>query len=73
MVTKLAAVFACAAVAVSFAAAPAEALTKKEKQDTCTFGADHQKLTGAKRKAFMAKCMSNRNDPRGAAQSEKKN
>ena len=33
--------------------------------ETCTFGADDQKLTGAKRKAFMAKCMSNEDSPRG--------
>jgi hypothetical protein len=33
--------------------------------ETCTFGADDQKLTGAKRKAFMSKCMSNANSPRG--------
>jgi hypothetical protein len=48
-------------------AAPAVALTAKEKQETCKIGADSQQLTGAKRKAFMAKCMSNKNDPRGPA------
>ncbi len=36
---------------------PALAVTAKEKQATCKFGADHQKLTGAKRKQFLAKCM----------------
>ncbi|MGE0564219.1 MAG: PsiF family protein [Pseudolabrys sp.] len=70
--SKLAIVLAGAA-ALTLSVAPASALTKKEKQDTCTFGADHQKLTGAKRKAFMTKCMSSKNDPTGPAQGEKKN
>ena len=46
-------------------ASPASALTKAEKAETCKFGADDQKLEGAKRKAFIANCMSNRNDKRG--------
>ncbi len=46
-------------------ASPASALTKAEKKVTCEFGADHPKLEGAKRKAFLANCMSNRNDKRG--------
>jgi hypothetical protein len=46
-------------------AAPASAATKEQKMETCKFGADDQKLTGAKRNAFMAKCMSNKNDKRG--------
>lgn len=53
------------------ALAPAYALTKKQKMDTCTFGANDQKLTGNARKAFIAKCMSNKDDPRGPV--EKKN
>jgi hypothetical protein len=36
---------------------PALALTKQEKMETCEFGAADQKLTGAKKKAFIAKCM----------------
>ena len=48
-------------------ASPASALTKAQKMETCKFGADDQKLNGAKRKAFIAKCMSNRNDKRGPA------
>jgi hypothetical protein len=48
-------------------ASPASALTKAERAETCKFGADDQKLEGAKRKAFIAKCMSNRNDKRGPA------
>jgi hypothetical protein len=46
---------------------PASALTAAQKMETCKFGADDQKLDGAKRKAFMAKCMSNKNDKRGPA------
>ena len=48
-------------------ASPASALTKEQKFETCNFGADDQKLDGAKRKAFLAKCMSNKNDKRGPA------
>ena len=46
-------------------AAPAFAVTPKQKLETCTFGADDQKLKGAARKSFMTKCMSNANAPRG--------
>jgi hypothetical protein len=48
-------------------ASPASALTKEQKFETCKFGADDQKLAGAKRKAFLAKCMSNRDEKRGPA------
>lgn len=48
-------------------ASPALAVTKAQKMETCKFGADDQKLEGAKRKAFMAKCMSSKDDPRGPA------
>jgi hypothetical protein len=49
-----------AAIAASFAVVgPAAALTTKQKSETCTFGAKDQKLTGAARKSFMAKCMAN--------------
>ena len=46
---------------------PASALTKEQKMETCKFGADDQKMTGAKRQTFIAKCMSNRDDKRGPA------
>lgn len=49
------------------AAAPGLAATQEQKMETCKFGADDAKLAGAKRKAFMAKCMANRNDKRGPA------
>ena len=47
---------------------PAAALTKAQKMEICKFGADDQKLTGTKHKAFIAKCMSNKNDKRGPAE-----
>lgn len=46
-------------------AGPANAATKEQKMETCKFGADDQKLAGAKRKSFIANCMANRNDKRG--------
>ena len=49
------------------AATPSLAATAAQKKETCTFGADDQKLEGAKRKTFMAKCMANRDDKRGPA------
>jgi hypothetical protein len=55
-----------AGLAASFLLSPSVfAATSKEKMETCTFGADDQKLTGAKRKAFLSKCMSNADSPRG--------
>ena len=55
-----------AGLAASFLLSPsAFAATAKEQMETCTFGADDQKLTGAKRKAFLTKCMSNADSPRG--------
>jgi hypothetical protein len=46
--------------------APALAVSAKDKIATCKFGADDQKLQGPARDAFMKKCMSNHDDPRGA-------
>jgi hypothetical protein len=63
MMLRLVAVAGLAA-SVLFSA-PAFAITAKEKQETCKFGADDQKLTGAARKAFMKKCLSNADSPRG--------
>jgi len=55
-----------AGLAAAFLLSPsAFAATPKQKMETCAFGADDQKLTGAKRKAFMSKCMSNADSPRG--------
>lgn len=58
---------ALAAVLPVLVAVPAAAVTSTEKMETCKFGADDQKLTGAKRKAFIDRCMANRNDARGPA------
>jgi len=41
------------------------AATPQEKKETCEFGANDKKLTGAARKSFMAKCMSDKDSPRG--------
>jgi hypothetical protein len=51
---------------VMLPSAPSFAVSAKDKLATCTFGADDQKLQGAARNAFLKKCMSNRNDPRGS-------
>jgi len=56
---------AAAGAVAWFLASPAMAATKEQKMETCTFGADEKKLTGAARKSFMAKCMSDKDSPRG--------
>jgi hypothetical protein len=38
---------------------PVLAATAKQKMDTCKFGADNQQLKGAKRTAFIKRCMAN--------------
>ena len=57
-------------LAVALPAAPSFAVSTKDKMATCKFGADDQNLQGAERDAFMKKCMSNKNDPRGPAAGE---
>jgi hypothetical protein len=57
---------AAAMLAVLLPTTPSFAVTAKEKMATCKFGADDQKLLGKARNAFMKKCMSNKDDPRGA-------
>ena len=52
-------------LAVMLPSAPSFAVTPKDKMATCKFGADDQKLQEAARNAFMKKCMSNKDDPRG--------
>jgi len=56
---------AAAGLAAYLLATPAVAATNEQKMEICKFGADDQKLEGAKRKAYMAKCMSNKDSPRG--------
>jgi hypothetical protein len=58
-----------AAIAMVITAPPAFAVTAKEKKATCEFGAESQKLAGAARKSFMAKCMAN--EDRGAKKNTK--
>ncbi len=45
------------ALPLLFQATPASALTSKQKMETCRIGAKAQKLTGAKRTAFIRHCM----------------
>jgi len=54
-----------ALLAADLPGAPAFALTKDDKMETCKFGADSQKLQGAQRKKFIDRCMSEKDDPRG--------
>ena len=59
-------------LAVLLPSAPASAITKAQRLKTCEFGADHPegggaKLVGDKRKRFIDRCMSSKNDPRGPA------
>jgi hypothetical protein len=42
-------------------ATPASAATAAQKMETCKYGADHDSLAGAKRDAFIKKCMTNAN------------
>jgi len=59
-----------AMLAVMLPSAPSFAVSQKNKEATCKFGADDQHLEGAERAAFMKKCMSPKNDPRGPAGGE---
>jgi hypothetical protein len=60
-------VLAVIALAVVLPCAPTYAVTSKDKMATCKFGADDQHLQGKARTAFMKKCMSDQDEPRGAA------
>ncbi len=59
--------FLAAALIVLLAAGPCFAVDAKQKMATCKFGADHQRLQGQARDAFLKKCMEDRDDPRGLA------
>lgn len=54
-------------LATVLASAPVSAVTKQQKLETCTFGADDQKLTGQARKTFMTRCMANEDRPAAPA------
>jgi len=69
MLRKLALI---ALVPLLAAASPALAVTAKEKQETCKVGADSQQLEGAKRAAFIKKCMAKGNfEPPGRKAAKK--
>jgi len=52
------------------ASGPVFAITKEQKLETCTFGADDQKLTGQARKTFLTRCMANEDRPAPPATSQ---
>jgi hypothetical protein len=54
---------AAGVLALIVVGAPAAAITPQEKMETCKFGADNQKLTGAKRKRFLSRCMADTDGP----------
>ena len=60
-------VVASAILAALSLCSPCYAVTSKDKMATCKFGADDQHLQGKARTAFMKKCMSNADEPRGGA------
>jgi hypothetical protein len=53
-------------------AAPALAVTSQEKMETCKVGAESQQLDGAKRSAFIKKCMAQGNYEPAARKNAKK-
>src|SRR4029078_13457351 len=63
-------------IPVLLAATPSAAVTSQEKMETCKVGAESQQLQGAKRSAFIKKCMAGGNyEPparKNAAEPEKK-
>ena len=63
---------AIALVPVVLAAAPAAAVTSQEKMETCKVGAESQQLEGAKRAAFIKKCMAQGNYEPAARKNAKK-
>ena len=52
---------AIAIIPVLLAATPSLAVTSQEKMETCKVGAESQQLQGAKRSAFIKKCMAGGN------------
>ncbi len=71
--TQFLAVLLPGLLAAALLGTPALALTKQEKMETCKFGAADQKLTGAKQKAFIARCMANEPAPgKGKKKKEEK-
>jgi hypothetical protein len=58
------------AVIIAFANTPASAVTPEAKMETCKFGADADKLTGAKRKRFLSRCMADTEAPGKSAKKQ---
>jgi len=54
-------ILALAFVSAVLVATPAAAVTSEEKMETCKVGAQSQQLQGAKRDAFIKKCMAGGN------------
>ncbi|HEY6755288.1 MAG TPA: PsiF family protein [Pseudolabrys sp.] len=54
-------ILALALVSAVLVATPAAAVTSEEKMETCKVGAQSQQLQGAKRDAFIKKCMAGGN------------
>jgi hypothetical protein len=54
-------ILALALVSAVLVATPAAAVTSEEKMETCKVGAQSQQLQGAKRDAFIKKCMASGN------------
>ena len=54
-------ILALALVSAVLVATPAAAVTSEEKMETCKVGAQSQQLQGAKRDAFIEKCMAGGN------------
>jgi hypothetical protein len=52
---------AIAFISVTLVGTPAAAVTSQEKMETCKVGAESQQLEGAKRDAFIKKCMAGGN------------
>ena len=52
-------------LAVVLPCAPCYAISSTDKMATCKFGADDQHLQGKERTAFIKKCMSRKDEPRG--------
>jgi hypothetical protein len=63
---------AIALVPVVLATVPAAAITSQEKMETCKVGAESQQLEGAKRTAFIKKCMAQGNYEPAARKNAKK-
>ena len=53
--------FAIAIIPILLAVTPSAAVTSQEKMETCKVGAESQQLQGAKRDAFIKKCMAGGN------------